>query len=146
MMPQPAKRNESREHYRHQHQRPEHNRQEKQKVTVSFLTILAPWLDDCCPVPDDAIRKNEIAARLQPHEHDYQSENKHRKESDCYLQPRLPLAKMRPNYVIGSMRLKISEPRWEINAEASKVSRQKRGEANNKPFHQIERLKENLLR
>src|SRR5260370_39950896 len=53
---------------------------------------------------------------------------------------------MRPNYVIGAMRLKKAEPRWEINAEASKVPRQKRREANHEPFRQIERLKEDLLR
>src|SRR5438093_1012209 len=153
MMSQPAQCNESRKHYRHQHQHPEHNRQEKQKVTVSFLTIFAPRLDDRRPVPDDAIRKNKIATRFQPHEHDNHNKKKQRKESDCYLQPRLPLVKMRRKYVLGlarlkisERRLKISERRWEIDADASKVSGQKRREANHEPFHQIEPLKENLLR
>src|SRR5256885_3938635 len=102
-MPNPAYCNKNRKHYRRQYQHREYERQEKQEVTVPFLTILTPGLDDCCPVTDDAIRKNKIPARLQPHDYDDQTENKHRKESDCYLQPRLPLAKMRPNYLIGSI-------------------------------------------
>src|SRR6266700_6414692 len=107
-MPNPAYCNKNRKHYRRQYQHREYERQEKQEVTVPFLTILTPWLDDCCPVTDDAISKNKIATRLQPHEHNNQTENKQRKEGDRYLQPWLQLFEMRPNYVIGSMRLKIS--------------------------------------
>src|SRR5437773_4428799 len=117
MMAQPAQCNESCERYRHQHQHPEHNRQEKQKVTVSFLTILAPRLPDCRPVPDDAMRKNKIAARLQPHEHDYQSENKQRKESDCYLQPWPPMVKMRRKHVVGLARSKIDADASNMRSE-----------------------------
>jgi hypothetical protein len=43
------------------------------------------------------------------------------------------------------VRLKISERRWKIDADACKVSGKKRRKSNHQPFRQIERLKENLF-